>query len=67
MDNNVIDLVIPNVELFGMFQRNRRVIYDWLQRYPDDRNKVIVNVFHVLLLNSFTAESMYFTSMHVKN
>ena len=39
-DPNVFDFVIPNVELFGMFQRNRRMILQWLQRSPDDRNKV---------------------------
>jgi hypothetical protein len=59
MDNNVFDLVIPNVELFGMFQRNRRIIYEWLQKYPDDRNKVIIIVFYVLLLKSFTAKSIF--------
>lgn len=39
-DSNAFDFVIPNVELFGMFQRNRRMILLWLQRSPDDRNKV---------------------------
>ena len=39
-DLNQFDLVIPNVEIFGMFQRNRRMILQWLERSADDRNKV---------------------------
>jgi hypothetical protein len=39
-DANQFDLTIPNVELFGMFQRNRGMILNWLQNAPDERNKV---------------------------
>ena len=39
-DANHFDLTIPNVELFGMFQRNRGQILNWLQNAPDERNKV---------------------------
>jgi hypothetical protein len=41
VDPTVFDLVIPNVELFGMFQRNRRMILTWLQKSPEERNKVL--------------------------
>ena len=43
-DPTIFDLVIPNVELFGMFQRNRGMILAWLQKSADDRNKVRHNV-----------------------
>ena len=39
-DANHFDLTIPNVELFGMFQRNRGKILNFLQNAPDERNKV---------------------------
>jgi hypothetical protein len=51
VDPTVFDLVIPNVELFGMFQRNRRMILTWLQKSPEERNKVLP----ILVLVPFTA------------
>jgi hypothetical protein len=38
------DLIIPQVELFGMYQRHRRKILDWLNVHPNERNKVIIYV-----------------------
>jgi hypothetical protein len=35
------DLVVPQVELFDMFQRCRRMIYNWLVANANDRNQVM--------------------------
>jgi hypothetical protein len=34
------DLMIPQVELFDLYQRNRRIILEWLESRPEERNKV---------------------------
>lgn len=35
------DLIIPQVELFDMFQRNRTKILQWLTANPDSRNSIM--------------------------
>lgn len=40
-DDYKTDLVIPQVELFSMFQRNRRMLLEWLEDHPSDRNAVM--------------------------
>ena len=38
------DLIIPHVELFDMFQRNRLMLFQWLESKPIERNKVLFTV-----------------------
>ena len=39
-----VDLGIPQVELFDMFQRNRRMVLDWLIAHPAERNRVMDSI-----------------------
>jgi hypothetical protein len=59
------DLGVPQVELFGMFQRCRRMVFNWLVDHASDRNQVPPNFqscFPCLYTMLLTSPLMHFQS-----
>jgi hypothetical protein len=42
------DLVIPQVELFDLFQRNRKMILEWLETHVEERNIVMDGIVQLI-------------------
>ena len=42
------ELIIPHVELFDMFQRNRLKLFKWLEKLPAERNKVMDGILSLI-------------------
>lgn len=47
-DDYKTDLILPQVELFDMFQRTRKMILEWLETHNTDRNMVMDGIVQLI-------------------